>query len=74
MFVRNESAALCSGQGGRSGNPRHRRLNNLFGSPEDLAQKIRSSLAQERITANIGVAGNPDTAATARAVLKASSS
>lgn len=40
-------------------------LNNLFGSPQDLAQKIRSSLAQERIAANIGVAGNPDTAAIA---------
>lgn len=37
-------------------------LKTLFGSPEEIANKICSSLAQERLSVNVGVAGNPDTA------------
>ncbi len=37
-------------------------LNYLFGSPEQIATKICSSLAQEHLSVNVGVAGNPDTA------------
>jgi protein ImuB len=40
-------------------------LNYLFGSPEQIATKIRSSLAQEHLSVNVGVAGNPDTASIA---------
>ena len=37
-------------------------LKTLFGSPEEIATKICSSLAQEHLAANIGIAANPDTA------------
>jgi nucleotidyltransferase/DNA polymerase involved in DNA repair len=37
-------------------------LKALFGSPEQLATNIRSSLLRERLTVNVAVAGNPDTA------------
>lgn len=37
-------------------------LKNLFGSPEQIATRIRSSLAQEHLSVNVGVAENPDMA------------
>lgn len=37
-------------------------LQNLFGSPEQIATKIRGQLEQEKLSANIAVAGNPDSA------------
>src|SRR5436190_13003927 len=37
-------------------------LKTLFGSPEEIANKICFSLARERLSVNVGVAGNPDTA------------
>jgi protein ImuB len=37
-------------------------LRSLFGSPEQIAAGIRSSLAQEHLSVNIAVAGNPDCA------------
>jgi len=40
-------------------------LNSLFGTPEEIANKICSWLKQERLSVNVGVAGNPDTASIA---------
>jgi protein ImuB len=37
-------------------------LKALFGSPEQIATKMRCSLLGERLTVNIAVAGNPDSA------------
>ncbi|HEY6184994.1 MAG TPA: hypothetical protein VIW67_22330 [Terriglobales bacterium] len=37
-------------------------LRSLFGTPEEIANKICSSLKQERLSVNVGVAGNPDAA------------
>ncbi len=37
-------------------------LKGLFGTPEQIARKIRSSLLRERLTGNVAVAGNPDSA------------
>jgi protein ImuB len=37
-------------------------LRSLFGSPEQIASKIRASLLQERLRVNVAVATNPDTA------------
>jgi len=37
-------------------------LKGLFGSPEQIARKIHSSLLRERFTGNVAVAGNPDSA------------
>ena len=37
-------------------------LKTLFGTAEEIANNICSSLAQERICVNVGVASNPDTA------------
>src|SRR6266852_6293061 len=37
-------------------------LQGLFGTPEQIARKIRSSLLRERLTGNVAVAGNPDSA------------
>ncbi len=37
-------------------------LNTLFGSPEDIAHKVCFSLAKDHLSANVGVAPNPDTA------------
>jgi len=37
-------------------------LKSLFGFPEQIATKIRCSLLLERLTVNVGVAGNPDSA------------
>ena len=37
-------------------------LKSLFGSPEEIAARIHSSLARERLAVNIAVAGNPDCA------------
>jgi protein ImuB len=37
-------------------------LKNLFGSPEQIAIKVRSALGHERLTVNVAVAGNPDSA------------
>jgi len=37
-------------------------LKSLFGFPEEIASKICLSLAQEHLSVNVGVAGNPDTA------------
>jgi protein ImuB len=37
-------------------------LTNLFGSPEEIADKLHSSLLRERLSANVAVAGNPDSA------------
>ena len=37
-------------------------LKSLFGSPEQVATRIRSSLLREHLTVNVAVAGNPDSA------------
>src|ERR1051326_243241 len=37
-------------------------LKSLFGSPEQIATKIRSALIQGRLSVNVGVAENPDSA------------
>lgn len=37
-------------------------LNSLFGSPEQIAARIHSSLLRERLSVNVSVAGNPDSA------------
>lgn len=37
-------------------------LQALFGSPEQIARKIHSLLLRERLTGNVAVAGNPDSA------------
>jgi len=37
-------------------------LKSLFGSPEQIATRIHSSLLRERLAVNVAVAGNPDSA------------
>jgi protein ImuB len=37
-------------------------LRSLFGSPEQVANRIRASVLEERLRVNVGVASNPDSA------------